>query len=354
MAHCDIFHLGLHDLRYKANILHQDISNNNIMFEIQDGVVNFILIDFDMATMVDSAGGLLAAPSSKYRTGTLPFMAYELLGDMAQSTSSEHQRIVHRLRHDFESLFYLCLYCIFTMVEVDDAKIKADMTKELREWEEQTYSSIASNKQYFCTDIERMGTLVLPVPCEVLRPWFYGWVTVFQRAVSAMSNYKNQVRLAQWYKDESSSSFDIDTLQGTITRDKIKQSLGFFYDRPLAPEDLQVANIPGLGKKIEAYMDDDEDLAEEDGHVQGQSVVAKKAKPPRKPRSTTKVKKVEVAKKKTVPKTVVASKKTTTAELVSPIRKQIQKPKRGVRTLAAATRSMTTRSMQKGPLAKAK
>ncbi|PSS38067.1 hypothetical protein PHLCEN_2v98 [Hermanssonia centrifuga] len=344
----------LHDLRYKSNMLHRDISANNVMFEVRDGAVKFVVIDFDLAAMVDSNGEPLAAPSSKHRTGTLPFMAYELLRDMAKSTSSEHQRIVHRLRHDFESLFYLCLYCLLTMVEVEDAKIKADMTKELRDWEDQTYSSIASSKQYLCTDIENMGTLVLPVPCQVLRPWFYGWVTVFQRADLAMSNYKNQVRLAQWYKDESSSSFDIDTLQGTITRDKIKQSLGFFYDRPLAPEDLQVANIPGLGKKIEAYMDDDEDLAEEDGHVQGQSVVVKKAKPPRKPRSTTKVKKVEVAKKKTVPKTVVASKKTTTAELVGPIRKQTQKPKRGVRTLAAATRSMTTRSMQKGALAKAK
>ncbi|THG93372.1 hypothetical protein EW026_g7846 [Hermanssonia centrifuga] len=300
----------LHDLRYKANILHQDISNNNIMFEIQDGAVNFVLIDFDMATTVDSSGEPLATPSAKHGTGTLPFMAYELLHDMAQleSTSSEHQRIVHRLRHDFESLLYLCLYCLFTMVEVEDAKIKADMAKQLREWEDQAYNSIASAKLYLCTDAQGMGQLALPTPCEILRPWFYGWVKVFQRAHSAMTSYKNQIEWAQWYKDESSSSFDIDTLQG------------------------------------------------QDRHVQERSAVSEKANPTRKPRNTTK--RVEVAKKKTVPKTVVASKKTTTAKLVvSPVRKQIQKqaePKRGVRTLAATTRSMATRSMQKGALAKAK
>ncbi|THG96964.1 hypothetical protein EW026_g4965 [Hermanssonia centrifuga] len=326
------------------------------MFEIQDGAVNFVLIDFDMATTVDSSG--LAASSAKHRTGTLPFMAYELLRDMAKSTSPEHQRIVHRLRHDFESLFYLCLYCIFTMVEVEDMKIKAAMLKQLREWEDQTYSSIASSKQHICTDVKGMGQMALPVPCEVLRPWFYGWVTAFEDAHLAMANHNKKIQLAQWYEDEDSSSFDVDTLQGTLTRDKIKQSLGFFYDRPLAPEDLQVANIPGLGKTIEAYMDDDEDLAGQDGHVQERSAVSEKAKPIRKPRSTNKAKKVEVAKTKTVPKTVVASKKTTTAKLVvSPVRKQMQKqaePKRGVRTLAAATRSMATRSMQKGALAKAK
>ncbi|PSR75732.1 hypothetical protein PHLCEN_2v8916 [Hermanssonia centrifuga] len=345
----------LHDLRYKAKMLHRDISANNVMFEIRDGAVKFIVIDFDMATMVDSAGEPLAPRSSKHRTGTLPFMAYELLDDMSQPWSLEQQRIVHRLRHDFESLFYLCLYCIFSMVEVEDASIKASMAKQLKQWEDLTYDGIASIKQRLCTDVKRINKrLAFPPSCEVLRRWFLGWVKMFGKADAAMKTYDEAQLMSEPHQTLSTQAFDIDTLQGTITRDTIKLSLGFYYKHPMRPEDLQIANIPGLGKTIEVYMHDDDDLEGQDGHVQEQRVVAEKVKPTRKPRSTSKAKKTEVAKKKTVQKTVVASKKTTTTKLVSPIQKQPQKPKRGVRTLAAATRSMTTRSMQKGALAKAK
>ncbi len=314
------------------------------MFEIRDGVVNFIVIDFDMATMVDPDGEPLAAPSAKHRTGTLPFMAYELLKDMSQFGSPERKRVVHRLRHDFESLFYLCLYCLFTMVEIDDEKMKATLAAQVAEWENSTLKSIASIKQLLCTSDEAIEELIFPNSCEALRQWFVGWVDVFSDAYSALAGYKKKTRLAKRLKQKGPPDFDIDTLQGTLTRDKIKESLRLSYDRPLRSEDLQLANISGLDKIIGSYMHDAEDG--QDG------VAAEQAKPCRKPKNTTKTKKSEVVKKKTS-RDVAASKKatTSTAKLVSPIRQQIPKqatPKRGVRTLAAATRNMTTRSMRKG------
>ncbi len=334
-------------------MLHRDISANNVMFEIRDGAVKFIVIDFDLATMVDSNGEPLAAPSAKHRTGTLPFMAYELLDDMSRLRTPGHRRIVHRLRHDFESLFYLCLYCILTMVEVEDAKIKADTLAQLKDWEDMALHGIASLKLCLCTDVKRINEhLVFPPSCEVLRRWFIGWVYVFDNALTAVKTYDKSQLMAEPHRTLATQNFDIDTLQGTITRDTIKLSLRSYYEHPLRPEDLLVANIPGLGKDVEAYMHDDEDMEGQNRHFQKQGGVAEKATPTRKPKSTAKAKKVEVAQKKAVPKATVASTKITTATLVSPVRKQIPKqavaPKRAARTLAAAARSMTTRSMRKG------
>ena len=52
------------------------------MYEICDGVIKFILIDFDLATFVDDNGVPLSKSSSNHRTGTLPFMAWELVQDV--------------------------------------------------------------------------------------------------------------------------------------------------------------------------------------------------------------------------------------------------------------------------------
>ena len=52
--YADVSHMtctGLHDLRYKANMLHRDISVNNIMYQMRNGRHHFVLIDFDMAFM---------------------------------------------------------------------------------------------------------------------------------------------------------------------------------------------------------------------------------------------------------------------------------------------------------------
>ncbi|THG92515.1 hypothetical protein EW026_g8406 [Hermanssonia centrifuga] len=336
-------------------MLHRDISANNVMFEIRDGAVKFIVIDFDLATTVDSEGEPLAAPTSKHRTGTLPFMAHELLDDMSQPRPPGYRRITHRLRHDFESLFYLCLYCIFTMFKVEDGEKKAKIDTYVRKWETESLESIASLKYRLCTDPsgDRVSELPLPASCEALRPWFCGWTDAFSEAYSAIAGHKKKVRLAKRNKDEGPPSFDVDTLQGTLTRDIIKENLSDSYDRPLRPEDLQIANIPDFAK-IQSYMNDDEDVEGQDGPA---SVAKKlKAKPTRKlSTSTTKVKKTELVKKKTVKRTAVATKEVATVQIVSPIRKQSPKlvgPKRGVRTLAAATRGMTTRSMQKRTLAK--
>ena len=105
---------GLHDLRYKAKILHRDISINNIMYEIRNGAYYFVLIDFDMAIVVeDRKGKSTYQASSKHRTGTLPFMAWELIQDAIRGMDDCHWvPVPHLLRHDYESLFYVSFWSV--------------------------------------------------------------------------------------------------------------------------------------------------------------------------------------------------------------------------------------------------
>ncbi|KAF5358716.1 hypothetical protein D9757_013032 [Collybiopsis confluens] len=91
--------LQIHRWLYEhPRILHHDLSMANIMYRREGDNVYGVLNDFDLSsfrTRMDEG------PTSKHRTGTKPFMAYDLL-DTAWDK-------VHRYRHDLESLFYIIL-----------------------------------------------------------------------------------------------------------------------------------------------------------------------------------------------------------------------------------------------------
>ena len=96
-------------------------------------------------------------PTSKHRTGTAPFMAYELLYLDSNATYQ------HGLHHDLES----CFYCIiwhgvgyktnkkFTklkMIQTMQLVRKADI---LRDWRVGAWKNIASSKYSFVTEMNR-------------------------------------------------------------------------------------------------------------------------------------------------------------------------------------------------------
>lgn len=87
----------------KANILHRDISINNIMISKNpaDGKPRGFLIDLDMAVRVNT----YKPSGAPHRTGTMAFIAVQVLKGNA----------LHSWRHDLESFFYVfiwicCLY----------------------------------------------------------------------------------------------------------------------------------------------------------------------------------------------------------------------------------------------------
>ncbi|KAL2045028.1 hypothetical protein N7G274_002803 [Stereocaulon virgatum] len=84
-------------LYLKGNILHRDVSENNIIItgtEKEDGNVAGMLIDLDLAKVAGSGRS-----GARHQTGTMEFMAIEVL-----------QGIDHTYRHDLESFFYVLVW----------------------------------------------------------------------------------------------------------------------------------------------------------------------------------------------------------------------------------------------------
>lgn len=210
-------------------MLHRDLSPNNIMYKWQDGRPHFILIDFDMARELP-ADPKDYLPSSKHRTGTLAFIAGELLVDIAEMGLDGYVPTPHRLRHDFESLNYISYWCASTMVENNDEKQKARALEMLSGWETGSYSHIASNKETYRTRYLPAWTRDLPkLAVEAgLDQWFNRWASIFRRVRGAKDAWNDGVRAPYPSEDGDGScpkTFDDETMNGLMTRDSIKRVL---------------------------------------------------------------------------------------------------------------------------------
>lgn len=89
-------------LVYERHVLHSDISDNNVMIRAkgeENGLRKGLLIDLDYASLIGQKRNRTAIA---HRTGTLPFMAWEILkyGD----------EIPHEPRHDLESFLYVLIW----------------------------------------------------------------------------------------------------------------------------------------------------------------------------------------------------------------------------------------------------
>jgi len=147
-------------LYVQGNILHRDISSNNILItdpKTADGFKG-MLIDLDMAEVRDSG------PSgARHRTGTVQFMAIEvLLG------------INHTYRHDLESFFYVLLWMCARQAwsNVDNVdKQKPPQYSLLKKWETGSFKDVAEAKegQMAVSGLERiMGEF--PQALDVVKP----------------------------------------------------------------------------------------------------------------------------------------------------------------------------------------
>ncbi|VCU39387.1 Bgt-20073 [Blumeria graminis f. sp. tritici] len=96
--------IGHRDLYAKANVLHSDVSEGNIILTKPDadGKSRGILIDLDMSTSVDDK---VNETEKTKITGTVKYMAIELLRNMSEGNYS----IKKSCRYDLESFFYVFL-----------------------------------------------------------------------------------------------------------------------------------------------------------------------------------------------------------------------------------------------------
>ena len=130
-------------------MLHRDVSVNTIMYELRGGKHYFILIDFDMALVLpDGPEDASHASSPKHHTGTLAFMSRDLVVDAMKADRRGWKPIRHRLRHDFESLFWVALWCLYMVVTAGlDAEQQQALVERVRSWDTGTLRSVQAAKK---------------------------------------------------------------------------------------------------------------------------------------------------------------------------------------------------------------
>ncbi|TFY77517.1 hypothetical protein EWM64_g6495 [Hericium alpestre] len=116
-------HRALHD---EKKIIHRDISLRNIMLQDNGsppGKRPGLLIDLDYSVKIDR---LFTADTTNHRTGTLPYMAIDIL--------TAKQSVEHKAYHDLESFFYvLCWIC--TVMAGPGLPRRFELEEsELRQW----------------------------------------------------------------------------------------------------------------------------------------------------------------------------------------------------------------------------
>ncbi|KAG2087331.1 hypothetical protein BD769DRAFT_1617619 [Suillus cothurnatus] len=89
---CILCHLTL----WKEGVYHRDVSPGNLMWYWKDGKRIGVLNDYDLSSLADDPG-----PRGNERTGTVPFMALDLLTEEGQ-----RGEVKHLYRHDLESFMW--------------------------------------------------------------------------------------------------------------------------------------------------------------------------------------------------------------------------------------------------------
>ncbi|KAF8899477.1 hypothetical protein CPB84DRAFT_1847691 [Gymnopilus junonius] len=185
-----------------GRVLHRDISENNLMIwrpvnkaevdsegsELEDGAQKSfgqksfgILNDFDMAVNINDKDK--SSPSgASHRTGTLPFMALDLL-DVSEDRG-------HAYRHDLESFFYILVWAAVHY----DFKNKRRHTKtpqKLQKWLDHG-GAYAEKKSFFDKAIGKKSEIYKSVVTEFKDVW-NAWVIplhhLFGDAISNQSIY---------------------------------------------------------------------------------------------------------------------------------------------------------------------
>ncbi|KAG1888135.1 hypothetical protein F4604DRAFT_1080581 [Suillus subluteus] len=90
---CILCHLTL----WKNGVYHRDVSPGNLMWYWKDGKRIGVLNDYDLSSLADDQG-----PRGNERTGTVPFMALDLL-----SAKAQRGEVKHLYRHDLESFMWV-------------------------------------------------------------------------------------------------------------------------------------------------------------------------------------------------------------------------------------------------------
>ena len=244
------------------------------MYEMRAGRYYFILIDFDMAVSVpddpDAMSTSLTVQNAG-QVGTLTFMAYELVESLDLADWKDWTPVRHRLAHEYQSLFFVALWCIYILVTAGlDEKQKERLRQRVRSWSCGSYLNILAAKKVALTvDLEDdRGGRKVSEDVQPLFAWMEAWANIHREvqvqrseriraerraaAASARRGDGNEDAIAE---EDPLPPYDEETEGGLLSRDNLKEKLTphMPFQQDTAGIDLETA--PG-------QLPEDEDTAE--------------------------------------------------------------------------------------------
>ncbi|KAG6917058.1 hypothetical protein DXG01_004030 [Tephrocybe rancida] len=199
----------------KGRVLHRDLSENNLMFKtVTDGTKKGILNDWDMASFVDENDEIQLSTAT-HRTGTVPFMAKDLLVATPPP---------HLFRHDLESFFYIL---VWAAVHHDfSAKTRRPTVPAVVRWASEDFETVLESKSYFFTEISKFNLVlanVLPDSAGLV-PWIRLLWKMFSKAFQMAETIARDTDDSQ--RGGEASEWDHATLGGQITFFTFMKALG--------------------------------------------------------------------------------------------------------------------------------
>ncbi|KAG8845455.1 hypothetical protein FRB96_002511 [Tulasnella sp. 330] len=154
----------------KVGILHRDISFGNLLLTMGKPRRGF-LIDLGLATRITkNRQSVVDGDVHHHLTGTLPFIAYDLLEE-----SDELDRPPHQLRHDIESLFWVLLWTCLV-----HSKCRNNPA-----WVIRTLEGLNSSK---ASEVSARKSTILSNPNKIVLPGRYSHATPFLRKYAGLCN----------------------------------------------------------------------------------------------------------------------------------------------------------------------
>ncbi|KAG6835081.1 hypothetical protein H0H93_005028 [Arthromyces matolae] len=195
----------------EGRVLHRDLSENNLMFKFgADNNVRGVLNDWDMASRVDE-NGENEVSNATHRTGTIPFMARELLVDGTPPP--------HLYRHDLESFFYILVWAAINYDFGTAEPRKIDFATA--RWDAPTLEDAKNIKQGFMTYHANLKKEILQrvhPKNSILLPWIKSLRSLFFQAFVEHESVATDLK--------KSEDWDHATLGGYITFEKFINAIG--------------------------------------------------------------------------------------------------------------------------------
>ncbi|KAG6917057.1 hypothetical protein DXG01_004029 [Tephrocybe rancida] len=198
-----------------GRVLHRDLSENNLMFKTAvNGTKQGILNDWDMASFVDENDGIQLSTAT-HRTGTVPFMAMDLLVDNFPPP--------HLYRHDLESFFYIL---VWSAVHHDFTnKTRLCTNPALEEWNAEKFLTAANHKNAVFTKVDNFNLVLANVLPDsmILVPWIDSLWTLFSDALQMTETVKKKKKS---HPGIEFLDWDDATLGGQVTFFTFMKALG--------------------------------------------------------------------------------------------------------------------------------